>query len=430
LVNTNQRGSTALRQNKPKKLRKVNGNTLIAAIDVGKKINYGYLRAPDGRDVKPFAFYNLRRGFEMFWTRLIEFQNSHNLEEIVVGFESTGPYAEPMLHFLSNKEVTLVQTNPMHTKKLKELTGNSPNKTDEKDPKVIADVIALGHALTLVIPEGPAAELRRLSQARERAIKSRTAMGNQLQHLLFVIFPELLWTMKNMKSKSALYLIEHCPTPESIIRMGFEALCAILRKTSRGQLGQDRAKQILEAAYKSVGISQGKESILAEINHLVLNIRNEDSFIRNLEKQMKHYLKEIPYSHSILSIKGIGEVTAAGLIGEVGDFRKFRTISEITKLAGLDLYEISSGRKKGQRRISKRGRSYLRKILFFAAINMVKEEGILHTHYQQMLDRGMPKIKALIAMCRKVLRIAFAIVRDNTVYVSNHEHRFGSELAA
>ena len=145
---------------------------------------------------------------------------------------------------------------------------------------------------------------------------------------------------------------------------------------------------------------------------------------------MKHYLKQVPYCQSILSIKGIGEVTAAGLIGEVGDFRKFTTIAEVMKLAGLDLYEISSGHKKGQKRISKRGRSYLRKILFFAAINMVKDEGILHAHYQQMLDRGMPKIKAVIAMCRKVLRITFAIVRDNTVYVSNHQHGLGSKLAA
>jgi transposase len=419
-----------VKRNKTKKLGKVNGNTLIAAIDIGKKMNYGYFRTPDGQDIKPFAFHNLRDGFEKFWAKLVEFQKGHNLEKIVIGFESTGPYAEPMLHFLKKKEITLVQTNPVHTKRLKELTGNSPNKTDEKDPRVIADVISLGHALTLVIPVGPAAELRRLSQARERAIKSRTSMSNQLQHLLFVIFPEFLWTMKDMKSKSALHLVENCPTPESIIKMGIEALCAILRKVSRGKLGQERAREIFEAAQKSVGINEGGESILREIGHLVSNIRIEDRFVDGLEKEMKHYLEKIPYSHSILSIKGIGEVTAAGLIGEVGDFRKFNTISEITKLAGLDLYEISSGRKKGQRRISKRGRSYLRKILFFAAINAVKSKGILHAQYQQMLGRGMAKMKALIAICRKLLRITFAIVRDNTEYASNHQHVCHSKLAA
>ena len=69
------------------------------------------------------------------------------------------------------------------------------------------------------------------------------------------------------------------------------------------------------------------------------------------------YLEKIPYSHSILSINGIGNVTTAGLIGEVGDFRKFKTISEVLKLAGLDLYEISSGVHQGCRRISKSGRA-------------------------------------------------------------------------
>ena len=77
----------------------------------------------------------------------------------------------------------------MHTKRLKELTGNSPLKTDRKDPKVIADIIELGHALTVVIPEGPAAELRRLTQGRERTIKSRTRLFNQLQSLWQLAFP-------------------------------------------------------------------------------------------------------------------------------------------------------------------------------------------------------------------------------------------------
>ena len=54
-------------------------------------------------------------------------------------------------------------------------------------------------------------------------------------------------------------------------------------------------------------------------------------------------------------------VSVAGLIGEVGDFSKFRTQSEIMKLAGLDLYEVSSGKRKGQKRITKRGRSLIEK---------------------------------------------------------------------
>jgi transposase len=150
----------------------------------------------------------------------------------------------------------------------------------------------------------------------------------------------------------------------------------------------------------------------------------------HLEDQMSQYLKQIPYSRSILSIKGIGEVTAAGLIGEVGDFSQFRTISEIMKLAGLNLYEISSGKHFGQRHISKRGRSYLRKLLFFIALNTIRTSGIMHETYIRMVDRGIPKVKAVVAISRKLLRVIFALARNHTTYMQNYNSLNYFKLAA
>ena len=414
---------------KTKKVTKINDKTVIATLDIGKNIQYGYFRAPNGNDVKPFEFYNSKKSYDEFWQKLCQFKDQERLEQIVIGFESTGPYAEPLFHFLRKKPVRLVQVNPVHTKRVKELTGNSPNKTDKKDPRVIADVISLGHALTLVVPEGPAAQLRRLTQARQRAIKTRTSMINQLQHLIFMIFPEFLQVLK-IATKTARYLIKHYTTAEKICALGLESVNQIFKKVSRGKLGQNRAKQLYEAAKNSIGISEGQQSIVFEIEHLIDRIEAEDQFIDSLEKQMCAYLQQIPYSQNILSIKGLGQVTVAGLIGEVADFNKFDTISEIMKLAGLDLYEISSGNRRGQRRISKRGRPLMRKLLFFAAINAVKSNGIMHATYQRMLDRGMLKMKALVAISRKLLGLIFAIVRDNTKYIEDYSEKHHYQLAA
>jgi transposase len=413
-----------------KKVKRINEKTLVASLDIGKAFHYAYFRAPDGTDIEPFSFPNNGPGFKEFWQRLRHFKSQRGLKEVVIGFESSGPYAEPLFHYLKKKPIKLVQINPMHSKRVKELTGNSPHKTDRKDPRVIADVIFLGHALTVVIPQGAAAHLRRLTQARERAIKSRTAMSNQLHDAIFVMFPEFLQVMKNTRIKTSMYLIKHHPAPESIAAMGVKSLSTVLKRVSRGKLGRQRAEELYEAAKASVGIGEGKESLLLEIAHLISKIEKEAQFIENLEEQMAHYLEQIPYSRSLLSVKGIGITTAAGLIGEVGDFRKFDTISEITKLAGLDLYEISSGKHQGKRRISKRGRPLMRKLLFFAAINAVKSKGIMHEPYQRMLNRGMLKIKALVAISRKLLRVLFALVRDSSMYVENHSQTHGLKLAA
>lgn len=414
---------------KTEKIKTINEKTLIATLDIGKKVHYGYFRAPNNQDIKPFPVYNTGQSFNKFWKKLCKFKEKHMLDEVVIGFESTGPYAEPIANYLRKKSVKLVQVNPMHTKRIKELTGNSPNKTDKKDPRVIADVISLGHSLTVIVPEGVAAQLRRLTHARERAMERRTAMNNQLQDLVFVIFTELGDIIKP-STKTGMYLIKNYPDPESVVSIGFETLCNIVRKVSRGRFGIDRAKKLYNAAKASVGITEGKESILLETSHLVSNIETENRYIASLEEQMIVYLEQIPYSHSILSVKGIGNITVAGLIGEVGDFNKFKTISEVMKLAGLDLFEISSGKHKGGHRISKRGRALMRKLLFFAAINAVKSHGIMHARYKQMLDNGTPKMKALIAVSRKLLRIIFALARDNAKYDEDYNRKHEFKLAA
>ena len=264
--------------NKTKKIRTINKKTLIVALDIGKKVHYGYFRAPSGNDIKPFAFHNSGYSFDKFWKKLCEFKEKQLLEEVVVGFESTGPYAEPICHYLRSKSVKLVQVNPMHTKRLKELTGNSPNKTDKKDPRVIADVISLGHSLTVIVPEGTAAHLRRLTQARERAVESRTAVSNQLQQLVFLIFPELVYIIKP-STKTGMYLIKNFSDPKKLVFTGIEKLKDIIRNISRGRLGTDRAEKLYDAAKQSVGIMEGKQSIQFEIDHLVSKIENESIYI-------------------------------------------------------------------------------------------------------------------------------------------------------
>lgn len=429
LVIRNQQRSIAVSKIKSQKIKSVNDQTMIVTLDIGKGSHYGYFRAPDGQDVEPFAFYNTHDSFHSFWKKLSRFKKAHGCRQVVVGFESTGPYAEPITHFLKQQPVTLVQINPMHSKRVRELTGNSPNKTDRKDPRVIADVIMLGHALRVVIPQGPSAHLRRLTQARERAIRDRTAIVNQLQHLLFVIFPEFLKVIKKISCKTGLYLLRHYPSRQAIAALGEQQLSRIIKRVSRGKMGQWHAEQLCQAAQASVGINEGQESIVEEIGHLVDKIKRENDFIDRVECQMRVHLEQIPYSRYLLSLPGVGLITVAGLIGEVGDFRQYKTSAEITKLAGLDLFEVSSGKHKGRRRISKRGRPLMRKLLYFAAINAVKSTGTMHQPYTQMLARGMPKIKALVAISRKLLRVMYALARDQEMYMENfdnHRYRFAA----
>ena len=332
-----------------KRVRTVKEGTLIATVDIGATSNTGYCTTIDGRDIKVFKFGNTREGFDKFWTLVVASKNRFHCDEIIIGYESTGPYAEPLIHYLMDKPVRIVQVNPMHTKRLKEVNDNSPGKTDDKDPRVIADIIRLGRALSIVVPEGDAAYLRRLNNARERHIGERTALLNRLQQLVFLIFPEFKAVIKQMRGKTVRFILKNHTTPEKISTMDKEVLGEQMRKQSMGQFGIKDAEALINLAQSSVGIKEGVAGIVLDIKHIIAQLDVVDSFNTEIEIEMALVLGRIPSSARLLSIKGLGIVSVAGLIGEVGDFSKFRTQSEIMKLAGLDLYEISSERERDRR---------------------------------------------------------------------------------
>jgi transposase len=104
-------------------------------------------------------------GFEKFLYIIVVSKNKFGCTEIMAGYESTGPYAEPLAQYPMDKPVAMVQVNPLHAKRLKEVNDNSPLKNDDKDPRVIADVLRLGHALSVVVPGGESKPTSTLSDA-------------------------------------------------------------------------------------------------------------------------------------------------------------------------------------------------------------------------------------------------------------------------
>jgi transposase len=401
----------------------VNSTTLLVTVDISKEKNTGYFRCPDGTEVLPFEFSNDFTGFSKLYQMMQEIKAQKHLLQVVFGFESTGPYAEPLVHYLKDKGISLVQVNTVHTKRLKEVYDNSPGKTDRKDPKVIADLVELGRVLKVVIPEGSSAELRRLTHARERYIKTNNMLVNQLYDLVYIIFPELGQVIKNFQSKTAQHLLKHYTTPQKIRKLGKTRLKTILRKVSRGRYGNEQSEKLYLAATQSVGICEGLPSLVEEIQNILQAMDLQRGFIDKCEEDISRNLVQIPFSRDLLAIKGIGEITVAGIIGEVVDFNNFTSSSEVEKFGGLNLFEISSGKHKGKRRISKRGRSLLRKTLYFAALNTIREGGVFHEKYQSFIDRGMPGNKALIAIARKLLRIMFAMARDQKEFIEAYHHK-------
>ncbi len=128
-----------------KKKKLITDDTLVVGVDIsGASKHSGYWFTRSGYECKVFFFDNDIKGSNELLERIMYAKKKLSMKNVILGFESTGSYGDSLLYFLKTKDVKLVQINPMHTKKFKELDDNTPLKSDTKDPRVIADLVAHG----------------------------------------------------------------------------------------------------------------------------------------------------------------------------------------------------------------------------------------------------------------------------------------------
>lgn len=402
-------------------MKSMNKSTLLVSVDGSKDNHSVYLKQWKGDGWSPFSITNDRDGFDKVSEKMEVFKKQRKLKDVVLAYESTGSYLQPLVRYMKGKGAQLIQVNPKHVKRLKELPDNSPGKTDKKDPRVIAIVVEGNAGMSAILPTGEYAELRQFTQGREQLMDDRTRCLNRMEALIAEYFPEYLKIMNGFQGETSRYLLRHYGTPAKILELGKEQLTKEMRQVSRSRFKEDRAELLYRAAQNTIGVTEGVSGMESRIHTLLDQFNLITNKLKEVTGKIIEICQGIPYTKYIVSIRGMGWMTTAYLVAEVSDMQNYTRAKQIEKLAGLNLFEISSGKHIGQKRITKRGRELLRKILYLAALRMVRKSGIYHHEYQNMLKRGKNKILALVNISKKILRLAFAVVRDQVYYNPDYQ---------
>src|SRR5690606_16249532 len=141
---------------------------------------------------------------------------------------------------------------------------------------------------------------------------------------------------------------------------------------------------LVHAATHSIDLTQGLAAAKMELSALLEQYHLFTGQLENIMNQVEGILKQIPGTEEMLTIPGVAITTLAGFLAETGDLSNYDHGQQIIRLAGFNLRENSSGKKKGRSTISKRGRSRLRALLFRAVLPMVAknpEFKALHEYY-------------------------------------------------
>lgn len=402
------------------KILQITDTTLIIGVDIASETHFA--RAFDYRGVelgKTLKFDNDAPGFQMFCIWVEEVQKRQGKTNVIVGMEPTGHYWFPLADYLKNKNIKLVLVNPHHVKRSKELDDNNPTKNDRKDPKTIAQLVKDGRYSEPYIPEGVYGDLRLAMQSRWQIVKQLNAVRNRVQRWLSIYFPEFKEVFSSWEGKAALTLLQEMPTPERIVAQGTTVIIARWQQDKIRAVGIKRAQALVEAAQRSIGVKVGLKAARNELNILLESYAMYQRQYESTMQMVEELVQQIPGIVEILKIPGIGIATAAGFLAEVGDIQRFSQPEQIQKLAGLNVAERTSGKYKGQSKVSKRGRKKLRSVLFQAMLPLVAknvEFKELHTYYTQRLENPLKKKQSLVALSCKLIRIFFAILRKGIVY--------------
>ena len=402
------------------KIEQVKESTLVVGIDIGSQTHFARAFDWRGRELtkKVFSFSSSLEGFINFhdWTKQICERNGKT--DVLLGCEPTGHYWFTFEKYVREHGMKLAFVNPYHVKKSKEMDDNSPKKTDRKDPKTIAKLLVEGRYSIPYVPEGIYAELREVVSSRDRILKEHNAASNRIQRWLKIYFPEYLDVYKKFDAESGFLVLEQACLPKDVIALGADNINKIWRKHKLRAVGIKRAKTLTEAAHNSVGIVGG-EGARCELQLLLEDYKTKQNQLEKVTQSMEKLVMQVSYVEKLLAIKGVGLVTIAGFLSEVGDIGRFDSPKQIQKLAGLELVENSSGKHKGQTTISKRGRRKLRRILYQVVLPLIgrnEEFCKVYDYYRTRIKNPLKGRQAMTVISCKLIRVFYMILTTGVDY--------------
>lgn len=335
--------------------------------------------------------------------------------EVRLGVESTGSYSRAIVEWFARERwIAVYHANPILTSTYQQCSKVHYAKNDRIDAEGIAKFLAAG---TELIPYAPLSYRQKKARETYREIvhlsDDITDTSNRLGSLIHEYFPEFLGVFTCLRSPLALWILG---TYDLASIAGADP--ARMAKRAQRELGQGKAQTskcaaAVAAARRSVclGLYYDFRSMSINARHLSESIRTKEELI---EIGGEIVGEAIP---NILSIPGIGAISALGIYGEIGDGSAFKDADRLCSFAGMDPVVRDSGQfVSSGYSISKKGSAYLRKALYNACQTVRIFEPRMREVYQRKVAAGKRHRVALGHVAKKLMAMVLSMLKSGEFY--------------
>jgi len=388
---------------------------IYVGIDVAKDKHDCFIVNSEGEVL--FDVFTIRNDMDGFEELLFKIKSSENdFDNVKVGLEATGHYNCNLLGFLINKGLTTIVINPLYTNAYRKSLSLRKTKTDKVDARTIASMIMSDVSLKPYSDKLYQSEdLKSLTRYRFDKVSQRAKLKQSVSRLVSILFPELEKLVSTLHAKAVYALLSEFPGAHQVASANLKHLTALLKTTSKGHFGREKADEIREAARRTISSYLPAKSL--ELRHTIRLIHELSAEIVEIEAEIKNIMDFI--DSPILTVPGIGLALGAMIVAEIGDFSRFDSPDKILAFAGCSPTTYQSGQLySSHAKMEKRGSKYLRYAIFNAAKFVCNWEPTFAAYLQKKRSEGKHYNVAVSHAAKKLVRLLYHLEVTGEVFIS------------
>lgn len=401
----------------------------VAGIDVGKKFSEMAVLSPTNTVVHRLKILHDSSLHIDKAVKLLQKVEKEFAAKPVIVMEATGHYHKILFYSLNKAGYDVCIINPIQSDSIRNLDIRKV-KNDKVDAKKIALLYRFQELRNTNVPNDDLDCLRTLCRQYFNLVDELTAYKNRLLGIVDQLMLNFTDVFKDVFSKTALAVLERYPTPKHMLHADRVDLIELIRITSRKKVDWATKKYelLISKAKEFNGLSIDSPANIAILDINISMVKSLNMSLKKVSTAIADLLKvdadkDVPALSMTIallcSIPGVGLITAATILAEVGDFTAFSNPNKLVAFFGIDPSVKQSGQFEGtQNKMSKRGSCLLRRVLFIVALanirtmsNGQKYNQVLYDFYRKKCT-NKAKMVALGAVMHKLVFIIFAVLRD------------------
>jgi transposase len=381
---------------------------IYVGIDVSKYKHDCFILSDFGEVVNDgFSFTNSAKGFTRLQNELKGFDRTC----VRIAFEATGNYAINLKLFLEKIDFDYMEINPLLVKEYMRSISLRRTYNDKICAKNIAGYLSERVYNPHATDFYDIFALKQLTRFRHGLVAQRSKFLVQLTNVLDCIFPEFKPFFDNKFTVTALFILSHYQSAQAIANMNSRSY-ETLRKKSRGHFSMSQFVELKSLAKNTVGVFN--EHYRIQLETLLELYSQLDSRIDSVESEISKYIRII--NPPTLSVRGIGEFSAAVIVSEYGDFSRFVNPNKMLSFAGLEPGYFQSGTLETNGKMVKRGSSHLRCALMNCANTVCLHNEVFAVYYRKKINEGKEHRVAMNHVVKKLVRIIHALETKGVMF--------------